>query len=301
MERKGLRLGRTSVASLLLLGTGATQADLPPSELGDVAPPAIDEREQYVVECHEAQFASLAAELCDDSNSDDAEDAVLPRIGRLGPVLSYRSGRRAELEALLGSLPLLFELSVVPASSIIRRSTRELYDEAVRARRATSQLERLGGDQLGGDRLQDDTCAKGVTPQPCARYSEPSEDAGEVVLARDERFCLDACLAHLVRRITAEGPALGDHDRSVLSRLVVATLEDVLAREKLCTRLRVKLATGEVLAPPHLGTGRDDTERDRRAPRHSSLRANRRRARRLLPRRAPMARTCTVPDRMGQR
>lgn len=139
MERKGLRLGRTSVASLLLLGTGATQADLPPSELGDVAPPAINEREQYVVECHEAQFTSLVAELCDDSNSDDAEDAVLPRIGRLGPVLSYRSGRRAELEALLGSLPLLFELSVVPASSIIRRSTRELYDElSVRVARPAS-------------------------------------------------------------------------------------------------------------------------------------------------------------------
>lgn len=53
---------------------------------------------------------------------------VLGRIGLLGPVLSYRPGRRAELEALLGSLPWLFDLHVVPASSIVWRRDAEPDD-----------------------------------------------------------------------------------------------------------------------------------------------------------------------------
>lgn len=41
-------------------------------------------------------------------------DELARHFPALAPVLSYRSGRRADLEALLGSLSLLFELSVVP-------------------------------------------------------------------------------------------------------------------------------------------------------------------------------------------
>ena len=129
MERNGLGLGRTSVASLLLLGTGATQQDLPPSALGyspgDTGASDAAAREQRVYEWHEEQHASLVAELLDngsgsgDPDSDSDEDQVLHRIGLLGPVLSHRPARRAELEALLGSLPWLFDLHVVPASSII--------------------------------------------------------------------------------------------------------------------------------------------------------------------------------------
>ncbi|MHB1598502.1 MAG: hypothetical protein ACYCXY_06355 [Acidimicrobiales bacterium] len=176
MERAGLGLGSTSVASLLLLGTGATQADLPPAafgcEPGDTG--ASDAAEQYLDEWHEEQHAFLVGELLDngpgngDPDSDTDEDLVLHRIGLLGPVLSHRPARRAELEALLRS------------------------------------------------------CAA------CRKPAGATDDTDEVVLARDKRLCLDVLLAHLLRRITAAGAVLGDHDIAVLSRLVCAAAGEVL-------------------------------------------------------------------------
>jgi len=238
MERTGLGLGSTSVASLLLLGTGATQEDLLPSTLGrnpgDFGAP--DAAEQRVYEWHEEQYASLVAELLDngpgsvdpdsdsDSDCDTDEDLLLHRIGLLGPVLSHRPARRAELEALLGSLPWLFDLHVVPALDAAPD------DVAVRAHRESGQLEDPGGEQLDDDAHGSDT-----------------GDADEVVLAHEKRLCFDVLLAHLLRRITAEGAVLGDYDVAVLSRLVVAATEEVLDSMQLCTSLRVVFSTGEVI------------------------------------------------------
>ena len=78
------------------------------------------------------------------------------------------------------------------------------------------------------------------------------DDTGEIVLAHEKRLCFDVLLAHLLRRITAEGAVLGDYDMAVLSRLVVAATVDVLDAMQLCTRLCVELATGEVLGPPDI-------------------------------------------------
>ena len=79
------------------------------------------------------------------------------------------------------------------------------------------------------------------------------DDTSEIVLAHEKRlFCFDVLLAHLLRRITAEGAVLGDYEMAVLSRLVVAATEDVLDAMQLCTRLCVELATGEVLGPPDI-------------------------------------------------
>ena len=267
MERAGLGLGSTSVASLVLLGTGATRADLPPSafsgESGDTG--ASDTAEQFLAEWHEEQHAFLVGELLDnglgngdpDPDSDSGEDPVLLRIGLLGPVLGHRPARRAELEALLGSLPWLFDLHVIPASSFIRRRDAELD----RAHRESGELEDLGEEQLDDDHHGSDADGGHLSSRSCAvcrKAAGPADDTDEVVLARDERLCLDVLLAHLLRRITAEGAVLGDHDRSVLSRLVVAATEDVLDAMQLCARLRLELATGEVLGPPDI-MGLSDT------------------------------------------
>ncbi|MDA8289819.1 MAG: hypothetical protein M0014_15480 [Actinomycetota bacterium] len=189
-----------------------------------------------------------------DSDSDSDEDLVLHRIGLLGPVLSHRPARRAELEALLGSLPWLFDLHVVPASSFIRRRDDELYRE----HRESGQLEDLGGEQLDDDHHGNDEDRGRLPSRSCAACREPAgpandiDDTGEIVLVHEKRLCFDVLLAHLLRRITAEGAVLGDYDMAVLSRLVVAATEDVLDAMQLCTRLCVELATGEVLGPPDI-------------------------------------------------
>ncbi len=172
-------------------------------------------------------------------------------------MLCHRPARRAELEALLGSLPWLFDLHVIPASSFIRRRDAELD----RAHRESGELEDLGEEQLDDDHHGSDADGGHLSSRSCAvcrKAAGPADDTDEVVLARDERLCLDVLLAHLLRRITAEGAVLGDHDRSVLSRLVVAATEDVLDAMQLCARLRLELATGEVLGPPDI-MGLSDT------------------------------------------
>ena len=121
-------------------------------------------------------------------------------------------------------------------------------------------------------------------------------------------------LAHLVRRITAEGAVLGVYNRSVLSRLVVAATEEVHDSMQLCRRLRVELTTGEVIGPADnesvSGTGLSSCNlaSDEIAVSEIvrdlvtglwSLSADRRRGRWHLPRRAPPARSCAAAKWMG--
>jgi len=261
-QRNGCCLGRTSVASLLLLGTGATPADLPRSSLGyDPGETAeSDEPAQDVWDWHEELQVSLVEEILDtsagdphsdtDTDTDNDEEQLLHRIGLLGLVLSHRPARRAELEALLGSLAWLFDLHVISASRFISRRDAEVD----RAREKRGELEHPDEDLLADARDGNDADGGRMRSRSCSACSEPAGttgDTGAVVLARDRRLCLDVLVAHLVRPISAEGAVLGVYDRSVLSRLVVAAVEQVSVSMQLCSRFRLELATGELLRPSH--------------------------------------------------
>ncbi len=118
----------------------------------------------------------------------------------------------------------------------------ELYREALRIRRGEAELASEDLDWL-------------EAPAGVLAYRRGPElivvvnlSDTAIELPRD-RLCLDVLLAHLLRRISAEGAVLDDDDIAVLSRLVVAATEEVLDSMQLCRSLRVVFSTGAVLGP----------------------------------------------------